>query len=580
LLQGVHNSEYVLPAIQREFVWDTDQICALFDSLMRGYPIGSFLFWKVEASEAAKFTFYDFITNFHEKDSPYAPEKHIPVGQGATAILDGQQRLTALNIGLYGSHAERLPRMHWSNPKAYPKKRLYLNLLASPSGEQKSYDFQFLTDEEAKPDDGEPAMWFRVGDVLSFANSGPQMFAALKERGLGETEPFEVLDQLFTAVKTTPSINAFLEEEQDPDRVLDIFVRVNSGGTQLSYSDLLLSMATNQWTELNAREEVRTLVSELKGFGDGFAFSKDLVLKTGLVLTDVPDVGFKVSNFTQANMAAMETAWPAIRSALLTSANLLADFLYTGRTLTADSVMIPIAYYVHLRGLGQPYLESSHDALDRKLVRDWVARSLMKRGIWGSGLDSLLRALRDAIRDHGAAGFPVEALDAAMPAGKSLKFNDEEVNELLDLTFGNKRVFPVLAALYPGLDFTKTFHVDHIFPRSRFTKAKLTAAGVPAGSLDEFIAKANGLANLQLLQGAANVEKQAALPAEWLHGPHFTSDAARSQYIVDNDLQDLPASITGFLDFYEQRRVALESRLRQALGVTTGSSTTGGEASR
>lgn len=568
LLQGVHNSEYVLPAIQREFVWDTDQICALFDSLMRGYPIGSFLFWKVEPAEAERYTFYDFITNYHEKDAPYAPEKYIPKGQGATAILDGQQRLTALNIGLYGSHAERLPRMHWSNPKAYPKKRLHLNLLAPPIGEQKSYDFQFLTVEEAKPVDDEPNGWFPVSDVLSFANSGPQMFAALKDRGLGETEPFEVLDRLFTAVKVTPSINAFLEEEQDPDRVLDIFVRVNSGGTQLSYSDLLLSMATNQWTELNAREEVRTLVTEMKGMGDGFAFSKDLVLKTGLVLIDVPDVGFKVSNFTQANMAAMETAWPDIRAALLTAVNLFDDFGYDSRTLTADSVLIPIAYYIYKRKLGSTYLVSSHDAHDRKLIRDWVARSLMKRGIWGSGLDSLLRSLRDAIRDHGATGFPVDALEAAMPAGKSLKFNDDEVNELLDLTFGNKRVFPVLAALYPGLDFTKTFHVDHIFPRSRFTKAKLAAAGVPAESIDEFISKVNGLANLQLLQGTANVEKQAVLPAEWLHGPHFTSDAARTQYVTDNDLHDLPDDIAGFGEFYDRRRDALETRLRQALGVS------------
>lgn len=457
--------------------------------------------------EAERYTFYDFITNFHEKVAPYAPEKQIPVGQGATAILDGQQRLTALNIGLYGSHAERLPRMHWSNPKAYPKKRLYLDLLAPPAGEQKSYDFQFLTDDEAKPRDDEAHKWFRVSDILGFDDAGPDMYEALEKHGLGSTPPYKVLATLFQAVKATPSVNAFLEEEQDPDRVLDIFARVNSGGTQLWYSDLLLSMATNQWTELNAREEVRTLVTELKGLGDGFAFSKDLVLKTGLVLTDVPDVGFKVSNFTQANMAAMEKAWPKIRAALLTSVNLLSDFGYNGRTLRADSVLIPIAYYVHKRDLGSAYGESSKHAPDRKLIRDWVARSLMKRGIWGSGLDSLFRSLRDAIRDHGTAGFPVAALEAAMPAGKSLKFNDEEVNELLDITFGNKRVFPVLAALYPGLDFTKTFHVDHIFPRSRFTKAKLTAAGVPPAEVEEFLVKANGLANLQLLQGAANVEK-------------------------------------------------------------------------
>lgn len=57
------------------------------------------------------------------------------------------------------------------------------------------------------------------------------------------------------------------------------------------------------------------------------------------------------------------------------------------------------------------------------------------------------------------------------------------------------------------------------------------------------------------------------MPAEWLHGSHFTSDAARSQYIVDNDLQDLPAEIAGFGEFYDRRRTALEARLRHALGV-------------
>jgi hypothetical protein len=76
---------------------------------MRGYPIGSFLFWNVDSKHASDYTFYSFITDYHEKNHPYAPIAHIPPGHGVTAILDGQQRLTALNIGLFGSHAERQP---------------------------------------------------------------------------------------------------------------------------------------------------------------------------------------------------------------------------------------------------------------------------------------------------------------------------------------------------------------------------------------------------------------------------------------------------------------------------------------
>ncbi len=166
-------------------------------------------------------------------------------------------------------------------------------------------------------------------------------------------------------------------------KVLDIFVRVNSGGTTLSHSDLLLSMATNQWTELDAREEVRSLVSELNDPPAVFQFSKDLVLKSGLVLTNVPDIGFKVSNFTQRNMQTLESEWQRVRASLLTAANLLTRFGYSGRTLTAASVMIPLAYYLDRRGKGSSYLESGHDAVDRLAVQHWVARSLMKRGIWG-----------------------------------------------------------------------------------------------------------------------------------------------------------------------------------------------------
>jgi hypothetical protein len=570
VLEGIHTSEYVLPAIQREFVWKTDQISMLFDSLMRGYPIGAFLFWQVKPENSSQFAFYDFITNFHEKDHPYAPKKPIPAGQGTTAILDGQQRLTALNIGLYGSHSERQPRMWWNNPDAFPKKFLYLNLGSTLGGaEGMAYDFRFLTDPAAKPAEGKPDVWYRVSDILQLKDSGPAMNKEIQRRGLGDTEAFDVLYRLYRSVREDPSITAYIEKSQDPDKVLDIFVRVNSAGSPLSYSDLLLSMATNQWQDLDAREEVRTLVSTFRQLPSSFAFSKDLVLKSGLVLTGVADVGFKISNFTKSNMELMEAKWPEIRATLLHSADLLSSFGYTGRNLGAESVVIPIAYYLHSRGFGGGYASSGNHASDRAKVRDWVTRSLMKRGIWGSGLDTLLRTLRDVIKQHGASGFPLtEIEDAMLAAGKSLDFQDAEVSELLDLEYSDSRTFSVLSVLYPGLDLSKTFHEDHIFPRSLFTKTKLSKAGVAEDLIDDCLAKCNKLANLQLLAGQANIEKQAALPGAWLESNPFQSQEAKSQYVIDNDLQGVPDDLAGFLAFFDARRTALEGRLRQVLGVT------------
>ena len=580
VLDKVHDRSYVLPAIQREFVWSTDQICMLFDSLLRGYPIGSFLFWDVQPGLASSFRFYDFLADYHEKLHPYATAVQVPTGHGVIAILDGQQRLTSLNIGLYGSHAERQPRKWASNPDAYPKKRLYLDLTCeAPEPDTElglEYGFRFLAEAEAKPKtEGEPDRWFKVGDVLKLNNSGPDIHKEIQRRGLlAHERAFDTLYDLYRAVVETNSVNAYVEEAQDPDKVLDIFVRVNSAGTQLSYSDLLLSMATNQWSVLDAREEVRSLVAELNG--ERFAFTKDLVLKAGLVLIDVPDVGFKVSNFTAANMATMETRWGELRSSLLVARSLLASFGYSAQTLSATSALIPVAYYIHQRGLDSSYVTGSAAASDRAKVQSWVNRSLMKRGVWGSGLDTLLNRLRDALRNQGALSFPAEGLETAMAAlGKALRFEEAEIAELLDLRYGRPRTFTTLAALYPGLDMTKAFHVDHIFPRSRFTASKLTKAGVPAAQVDEFISRVDGLPNLQLLDGLPNVEKQDVLPSEWLKGPHFASDSARQHYGQENNLDILPDSLGGFLDFYDKRRDRMAVRLRELLTSPIGDTATG-----
>lgn len=70
-LRRIQTKTYVLPAIQREFVWKPEQIERLFDSLMQGYPIGTFLFWKVDTKTSNQFKFYDFILNYHQRDAAH-----------------------------------------------------------------------------------------------------------------------------------------------------------------------------------------------------------------------------------------------------------------------------------------------------------------------------------------------------------------------------------------------------------------------------------------------------------------------------------------------------------------------------
>lgn len=570
MMTAIHKREYLMPAIQREFVWSTGQIIRLFDSLMRGYPVGSFLLWDVKPETAQSYTFYEFLTQFHERDNPYADKATVPAGTGTTAVLDGQQRLTSLNIALYGSFAEKKKYAWLNSPDAFPIKRLYLNLVEDPADEELGlrYDLRFLSDKEAAAEQDAEDRWFRVGAVLDLANSGPAIMKELEERHISNSgDAFQRLYDLYEAVRVLKPMNYFLVTDQDADKVLEIFVRVNSGGTTLSYSDLLLSMATNQWQELDAREEVRSLVSELNtNAGRQYSFSKDVVLKTALTIVGA-DVQFRVSNFTQANMAKVETAWLEIEGALLRAATLLQQFGYNERNLTANSVIIPIAHYLHLRGAGDSYLDSTADAADRLALQRWVTRSLIKRGIWGSGLDTTLTRIRDVLVANQANAFPVAEVETAMAAvGKGLSFTSAEIDELLNLKYAGQRTFSVLSVLYPGLDLSKKFHEDHIFPKSRFTRKRLAAAGVPAEKIDEYLGGFNLLPNLQLLAGTANIEKQDALPADWIHSA-FPADEKRTTYLEENDLDGLALEMTEFLTFYEARKARVRNRLIKVLGV-------------
>lgn len=212
------------------------------------------------------------------------------------------------------------------------------------------------------------------------------MLSALMERGLqGDAlkGAYATLDQLHRVVHSHNLINYYEEETQYVERVLNIFIRLNSGGTVLSYSDLLLSIAVAQWKRVDARAEIHKLVDELNRIGAGFALSQDFVLKAGLMLADIASVGFKVENFTSANMAALEANWPAIRTALLGTVELAATFGLNGQTLRADSALLPIAYYLYRQKVPANYATHSKFAADRETIQGWLIRSLLKAsGIW------------------------------------------------------------------------------------------------------------------------------------------------------------------------------------------------------
>jgi len=570
-IDAIQLNQYVLPAIQREFVWKPEQIAKLFDSIMQGYPFGTFLFWEVAPERSKDYKFYGFVRDYHERDRPHCPELPVFNEKPLTAVLDGQQRLTALNIGLCGSMAIKLPHKWKNNPDAYPSRHLYLDLLADRGEDEEGgerYRLAFLTSERANSADPDEC-WFKVSDILTMSG-GPPMLEWLNERLPQEhlNRAFTTLDQLYRVVHTQHLIAFYEEKSQDLEKVLNIFIRMNSGGTVLSYSDLLLSIAVAQWSSLDARAEIHNLVDELNRVGAGFDISKDFVLKAGLMLADIGNVGFKVENFNHTNMVKLEKSWPQIRDALILCVQLVASFGFDGQTLRADSALLPIAYYLHKWKRGGSYLTSTKYGDDREVIRQWLVRSFLKAsGIWGSGLDTLLTLLREAIEQHGEGGFPINRIHDVMDRrGKSLGFTDEEITELVEMEYGDRRVFSMLSLLFPFVDLKNQFHVDHVFPRAGFAPRKLRKAGVPEEEIEDHRGRMNGLANLQLLGGPENQAKKSKLPAAWLKEQF--DDARRLSYCENHLLGEVPDSVLHFGEFYETRREALRKRVTEVVRPT------------
>ena len=163
------NRNYFLPAIQRPFVWKPEQLIRLFDSLMKGYPISSFLFWELKPENKSQWEIYKFIEDFKYGD--IHNEIAETDGFDVTLVLDGQQRLTSLMLGLRGSYTIKAKGKRWNNPDAWSKHHLYIDLLKDPNveddetGIEISYGFKFFS---VPPQNSKDHFWIKVCRVLEF----------------------------------------------------------------------------------------------------------------------------------------------------------------------------------------------------------------------------------------------------------------------------------------------------------------------------------------------------------------------------------------------------------------------------
>ena len=535
---GQLNDSFFLPDIQREYVWlnkeQDKKIELLFDSILRDYPIGTFLFWSLKKSDfetskdtvpiAGKLNFqlykfierYDIRKNHNEKVNIEQVKS-----ENITIVLDGQQRLTSLYIGLMGSRTLRKPRYRWGNPDAFEEKKLYLNLrhVPQPDNPDDNYQFEFK-EPSALPAPDDKNYWFRVGEILELDS----VLGYSRQHGLSDEESI-VLEKLHNNLCGKDIISFYEEDEKNLDKVLKIFIRVNSGGTVLSYSDLLMSILT-----ANFSSDIRTLMIEMvdnlqnSGFG---VMGRDQILKTCLLLTGSNHV-FKLENFSKTNISKIETKWSRITECILDAASIAEDCGYANN-LSSGYILTVIALYLYLKDLkaGKVSIE------DRREIWKFI-RNAQISGYFSATLDSKLGIAANTMR--GNKDLPqvkdFEEFNVRMDKDRNISVHKENVLDMLNLQYGSYAVLPVLQVLYPTLDYkNRSFHIDHIYPKSKFTSKNTK---LPA----EYLSKKNNLFNLQLLEGGENIEKRAKDPEVWLSQNYDTADEIRvykrENYIDEN----------------------------------------------
>lgn len=554
-------SEYLnrttfLPAIQREFVWEPYGIEKLFDSIMGDYPIGTFLFWKIKEENKSEWTAYEFIRDYDD-ETPHNKEASVSgINQDIFLVLDGQQRLTSLFIGLKGTF--RYFYYRWN------KCRLYLNILKAPlesdNPEELTYQFSFRENDTSNPRDPSPQFWYLVGDILNF-DDAEDAKTDIKTKLKDFTDEQKSIanshiGRLHSRIHTSRLLNYYEEKSQVYDKVVEAFIRANTGGKKLEYSDILLSTATAKWINLNAREEIQSFTDKIQEIGSGYSFGKDFVLKGCLYLTDGLPIQYKVKNFTKSNLEKIEKNWENIRNNIEMTIQLISKFGFNDKSLVAKMALLPISFYLDkLKPKNFINSTDKDDVINQNIIQKWLILALLK-GAFGGSSDTTLKNLQETINlQSDFSFFPHEALNKKLNIEAT--FSDTQIENWLATNYSTKYSYLILSLLYPDRDWKgKKFHEDHIFPKSEFTTAKLKQRGYDAKKIEEYQKHYNSIGNLQLLTNSENLEKNANDFETWF--------ASRDSNFRDRNIIPTISSYNfdNFLEFITERKKLLTKKIK------------------
>jgi uncharacterized protein with ParB-like and HNH nuclease domain len=538
-----------LPNIQRPFVWSEEQTCRLFDSILREYPISTLLVWKTKSKIRRR----RFIDNFLSEHRHRLTDFYVPDDEKRKClVLDGQQRLQSLFIGLKGS---------------YDRRELFLNLLSGEVAAPDDVKFRFAFLESTASE----FPWIKFKDLVFSKQDMLTLAQELMKRAgreLTETEKQKISKHVALIFKAFHADDGIGYQELDSienedlyteNDVVEVFIRANSGGTKLGKSDLLFSLLTSTWDKAN--DEMESLLIELNRHG--FAFTRDFVLKTCLTLLG-HGARYDVDKFRRPGVRGeIESKWDQIASASRDVLDFVRNktFIRSDKALPSYLVLIPLIY---LRYHSPEAWRQCKD-LDQYLLRSSLS------GAFGGTPDQLIDNVVKKLKEMGRFDLN-EIFGVIRTENRSLELTEDR---FWDMGYGSQNIHLLFNLWYREFNYTPAYEgnfpqVDHIFPQSVLRRIK--KANPSTGRLDmtRYLERdRNQLANCMLLTARENGAggKSDTLPEQWFVGER-SNDAYLDIHLIPKDRRLW--KIEQFDDFIEARRNLIREKFKYLLVSNAG----------
>lgn len=523
---GDVNSSIYVPYIQRDFVWDTEDIIKLFDSILSDYPIGSFLIWRTDNKNAgpAVYTFpKDYITSYHHPfvDERYSrrPKKMNQLNLDKfELVLDGQQRITSIYLSLKGSIIDKKPRKSYDDKDNWERKQLYLNLNSTP---ERNPDTDTRYDMEFKKTEGNSdivvdnnGFWYRMGCLIS--DSKREQKRTIKSKS-EDSSNFnwsnlrKIFANAYSQLNDKPIINYYRYDKSDNiGEMLEMFIRTNEGGTKLGKDDIAMSILTEYWRKIDgnslpAREQIESFLEEFNESFNGLKDVRQKFLIKNLLYCSGNSMSLSIGKFDTETIKEVHEVW--LDKDYKESFYEAYEFI--------DSVDLSISQAAGrfgLHALIYYFYETELDFTRNSYLGNQSQQNLVKfltkskiKNLSEGGHAARLNKVRDKIDESDSGVFPIGKIEKELQDKETnLNISEEYAEELVsNIGYEDKSVFPILLLAYSeNLSYIKSadnIQIDHIYPRK------------------EQFSNIDSLSNLELLTKEENEDKKRDMGAdEWI----------------------------------------------------------------